>query len=90
MAGPKGYGLAMMVDILSGSLLGLPFGKHVTSMYKDLSEYRRLGQLHLVINPEYFGGKEQFLEKYLKWLKNYMTTHLLKDLTKCIIPVKFK
>lgn len=63
MAGPKGYGLAMMVDILSGSLLGLPFGKHVTSMYKDLSEYRRLGQLHLVINPEYFGGKEQFLEK---------------------------
>ncbi|OMI28288.1 ureidoglycolate dehydrogenase [Bacillus haynesii] len=63
MAGPKGYGLMMMVDILSGSLLGLPFGKHVTSMYKDLSEYRRLGQLHLVINPEYFGGKEQFLEK---------------------------
>ena len=63
MAGPKGYGLMMMVDILSGSLLGLPFGKHVTSMYKDLSEYRRLGQLHLVINPEYFGGKKRFLEK---------------------------
>ncbi|MCY8213992.1 ureidoglycolate dehydrogenase [Bacillus haynesii] len=63
IAGPKGYGLMMMVDILSGSLLGLPFGKHVTSMYQDLSEYRRLGQLHLVINPEYFGGNEQFLEK---------------------------
>ena len=27
--GPKGYGLMMMVDVLAGSLLGLPFGKHV-------------------------------------------------------------
>ena len=42
VAGPKGYGLMMMVDILAGSLLGLPFGKHVTSMYEDLSQYRRL------------------------------------------------
>ncbi|MCD8873991.1 ureidoglycolate dehydrogenase [Mammaliicoccus sciuri] len=61
VAGPKGYGLMMMVDILAGSLLGLPFGKHVTSMYEDLSQYRRLGQFHIVINPAYFGDEEQFL-----------------------------
>ena len=62
-AGPKGYGLMMMVDILAGSLLGLPFGKHVSSMYKDLSEYRRLGQLHVVINPAFFGDQDAFLEQ---------------------------
>lgn len=61
VAGPKGYGLMMMVDILAGSLLGLPFGKHVTSMYEDLSQYRRLGQFHIVINPAYFGDETQFL-----------------------------
>ncbi|MGV3042441.1 ureidoglycolate dehydrogenase [Staphylococcus rostri] len=61
VAGPKGYGLMMMIDILSGSLLGLPFGQHVTSMYKDLSEYRKLGQLHIVINPAFFGDRERFL-----------------------------
>lgn len=61
VAGPKGYGLMMMIDILSGSLLGLPFGQHVTSMYKDLSEYRKLGQLHIVINPAFFGDKAHFL-----------------------------
>lgn len=54
IAGPKGYGLMMMVDILSGVLLGLPFGGKVSSMYHDLSEGRNLGQLHIVINPEYF------------------------------------
>ena len=30
VAGPKGYGLMMMVDMMSGILLGLPFGKHVS------------------------------------------------------------
>ena len=60
IAGPKGYGLMMMVDILSGVLLGVPFGKHVSSMYHDLSKGRELGQLHVVINPEYFVGLDTF------------------------------
>ncbi|WP_342540917.1 ureidoglycolate dehydrogenase [Heyndrickxia sp. FSL K6-6286] len=62
IAGPKGYGLMMMVDVLSGILLGLPFGNKVSSMYHDLTEYRNLGQLHIVINPEYFVGLESFQE----------------------------
>ncbi|MFJ5770889.1 ureidoglycolate dehydrogenase [Psychrobacillus sp. NPDC093180] len=60
IAGPKGYGLAMMVDVLSGILLGLPFGNKVSSMYEDLSEYRKLGQLHIVINPAFFTGIANF------------------------------
>jgi len=54
IAGPKGYGLMMMVDVLSGILLGLPFGNKVSSMYHNLTEYRNLGQFHLVINPAFF------------------------------------
>lgn len=65
IAGPKGYGLMMMVDVFSGILLGLPFGKHVSSMYHDLSEGRNLGQMHIVIDPSRFGGTE--------YLKNSMT-----------------
>lgn len=60
IAGPKGYGLMLMVDVLSGILLGVPFGKHVSSMYHDLSEGRNLGQLHIVIDPEKFVGIEKF------------------------------
>lgn len=60
IAGAKGYGLMMMVDILCGSLLDVPFGMNVSSMYADLSAGRRLGQIHLVINPEFFGSTEKF------------------------------
>lgn len=58
--GPKGYGLMMMVDILSGTLLGLPFGKHVSSMYTDITAGRNLGQLHIIINPSFFTDLDKF------------------------------
>lgn len=60
VAGPKGYGLMMMIDVLSGILLSLPFGKDVSSMYEDLSAGRNLGQLHIVINPAFFSGGDTF------------------------------
>lgn len=62
IAGPKGYALQMMVDILSGILLGLPFGGHVTSMYHDLTEDRNLGQLHIVIDPARFRSADEFMK----------------------------
>lgn len=60
IAGAKGYGLMMMVDVFSGVLLGVPFGKHVSSMYHDLSEGRRLGQMHIVMDPARFIGLDVF------------------------------
>ncbi len=60
IAGAKGYGLMMMVDIFAGMLMGLPFGKHVSSMYHDLSKGRELGQIHIVIDPARFTDLELF------------------------------
>lgn len=60
ISGPKGYGLMMMVDIFAGILLGLPFGKSVSSMYHDLSEGRNLGQTMIIIDPSRFRPQEEF------------------------------
>lgn len=60
IAGPKGYGLMMMVDVLAGVLLGLPFGKRVTSMYSDLTENRNLGHTFIIIDPARFRDVEDF------------------------------
>lgn len=70
IAGPKGYGLMMMVDILSGVLLGLPFGNRTSSMYHDLSEGRNLGQLHIVINPAYFTNLDEFKQNITKTMND--------------------
>ncbi|WP_042356613.1 ureidoglycolate dehydrogenase [Bacillus rubiinfantis] len=70
IAGPKGYGLMMMVDILSGIMLNLPFGNKVTSMYHDLTEDRNLGQLHIVIDPECFTDLESFKENIAQTMQD--------------------
>ncbi|MUV38275.1 Ureidoglycolate dehydrogenase (NAD(+)) [Lentibacillus sp. JNUCC-1] len=70
ISGPKGYGLGMMIDVLSGVLLGLPFGKKVSSMYHDLSEGRDLGQLHIVINPNAFTSVQTFKDNITQTMQD--------------------
>ena len=41
-------------------MTGVPFGKHVSSMYHDCSKGRELGQMHIVMDPERFVGLETF------------------------------
>ncbi|MBQ0139203.1 MAG: Ldh family oxidoreductase [Kurthia sp.] len=61
MAGAKGYGLAILVDILAGVLTGESFGRHINPMYGDLEKPRNLGQFFIVLNPKKFVGTSIFL-----------------------------
>lgn len=45
--GPKGYGLAMVVEIFSALLTGAAFGPHVSKMYDDYHKNRELGHFFL-------------------------------------------
>lgn len=70
IAGAKGFGLSMMVDILAGVLLGLPSGSNVSALYGNLTEGRNLGQIHLVIDPDYFQGIELFQAAIKQTMEN--------------------
>ncbi|WP_099156974.1 ureidoglycolate dehydrogenase [Virgibacillus ndiopensis] len=61
IGGPKGYGLALTVDVLSGILTGSAFGTNIATMYGDYRNYRRLGHMILTVDPGLFIDKEQFL-----------------------------
>lgn len=56
LAGYKGYGLALMIDLLCGPLNGMPFGPHIPAMYANLTKRRRLGCFFLVVDPRRFAG----------------------------------
>jgi ureidoglycolate dehydrogenase (NAD+) len=60
MAGPKGYALAMMVEILCAQLTGVPFGTHVTKMYGELDKPRNLGHFLLAIDVARFTDPARF------------------------------
>jgi len=43
IAGPKGSGLAMVIDILCSVLSGMPWGPHINKMYVEMDKRRELG-----------------------------------------------
>jgi ureidoglycolate dehydrogenase (NAD+) len=60
--GYKGYGLGVIVEVLTGLLMGGAFGPHVTPMYSEYEKRRNLCHLVGAIDYRRFPGKDSFLE----------------------------
>jgi LDH2 family malate/lactate/ureidoglycolate dehydrogenase len=57
----KGFGIAMMVDILCGLMSGMPTGDEVSDMFKDpMSQKRHLGQFYSAVRIDAFEEPERF------------------------------
>jgi LDH2 family malate/lactate/ureidoglycolate dehydrogenase len=59
-AGPKGYGLAFMVDVLTGVLSGGAFGAAVQGLYSDTAVPNDCAHFFCAIDPAAFGGADAF------------------------------
>jgi len=59
-AGPKGYGLAFMIDVLTGVLSGGAFGAGVQGLYSDTAVPNDCAHFFLAIDPAAFGGADSF------------------------------
>ena len=63
IAGPKGSGLAMIIDIFSSVLSGMPWGPHVNAMYGDLNNPRKLGHFVMALDVNRFMPLDQFKQR---------------------------
>lgn len=61
--GHKGYGLATMVDILSGILSGANFGRDVVFIKDGKANFPNIGHFFLALDPSFFIDIEQFKER---------------------------
>lgn len=57
--GPKGFGLALMIELLTGVLADGDFSKSIPSMY-DLTQKQSIAHLMIVINVAHFIDIERF------------------------------
>lgn len=60
-AGPKGSGLAMMIDLLAGAMVGGVSGEDIGDMYEDWTRSQRVGHLFITLNPDGWLGNSGFL-----------------------------
>jgi LDH2 family malate/lactate/ureidoglycolate dehydrogenase len=70
--GHKGYGLAVMVDILTGVLAGAAFGSDVVPLSHRPDDASNLGQLFMAIDPRALGedGFEDRMARLLDELRS--------------------
>lgn len=60
-AGPKGSGLAMMVELLAGIMVSGVSGAGIGDMYEDWTRPQRVGHLFLALDPDGWVGREAFM-----------------------------
>jgi LDH2 family malate/lactate/ureidoglycolate dehydrogenase len=60
IGGAKGYGLAMAIGLLAGTLNGAVFGKDVVNFTKETKTPTNTGQFIVAISIEAFGDLDQF------------------------------
>lgn len=85
-AGPKGYGLGMVVEIFSGLLAGAAFGPHITKMYGDYDKKRKLGHYVCAINPSMFTNKNDFLENMDRLINEIRESEPVEGFDKVMVP----
>ena len=72
MAGFKGYGIAMMIDIISGFLSGAAYLNNVGKFYSQTNEGMNVGQLFVAIDPSqvYDGCFLSDMDNYINTLRS--------------------
>lgn len=68
-AGAKGYGLGVVIDVLTGVLCGGDFGPHILPMYDQIEKTRNLCHLVGVIDFRRFAGAAAFLPQVAAMVK---------------------
>ncbi|WP_245831036.1 Ldh family oxidoreductase [Sediminibacillus massiliensis] len=73
LGGPKGYGISMFIDILSGVLTGAGFGKYVNNMYENWEDPQNVGHFFVAVDINQFIPLESFkkrMDTYIKEIKS--------------------
>jgi (2R)-3-sulfolactate dehydrogenase (NADP+) len=60
LGGPKGFALALIVEVLTGGLLGPAVGPEVRDFFSDHEHPQGISHLVLVIDPAAFGDRDGF------------------------------
>jgi ureidoglycolate dehydrogenase (NAD+) len=71
IAGPKGSGLAMVIDILCSVLSGMPWGPHINAMYGELDAPRKLGHFIAVYDLKRLMPLETFKRRLGEMLTEF-------------------
>jgi ureidoglycolate dehydrogenase (NAD+) len=71
IAGPKGSGLAMIIDIFCSVLSGMAWGPHINKMYGEMDETRGLGHFVVAFDIKRIMPLELFKQRLREMLQEF-------------------
>lgn len=86
VGGAKGFGLALMVDILSGVLLGGAYGAGVKSIYQDIQKPNSCGHMFIAINISDFIPINMFKEHVDQMIRAIKNSKKSEGITEIYMP----
>ncbi|NEU32124.1 Ldh family oxidoreductase [bacterium LRH843] len=86
VGGPKGYGIALMVDILSGLFTGASFGPHIGDLYNDFSKNQNVGQFFFVTRADLFQPIHEYKERIDQMINEIRQIPLADGVNKIYLP----
>jgi len=86
MGAHKGFGLSLMVDILSGVITGGAFQGHLKGMYKNPEDPSATAHLMLVINPLAILSRESFEKRMTEFVQTLKATPVNPGADEILLP----
>lgn len=86
LGGPKGYGLSIVVDILSGLLMGSSYGREIKSMFTDFTKPMGVGHLTMAIRVESFMPIGEFKKKVDGYVRAIKGSKRAKGVGEILLP----
>ncbi|WP_433632602.1 Ldh family oxidoreductase [Halomicrococcus sp. NG-SE-24] len=86
MAGPKGYGLAFVVDAFCGVLMDTVFGDDVPTMYHDTTSPQNLGHFVGAIDVQAFTSIGEFATRMQQMVTELKKLRTAEDFDEVLVP----
>ena len=86
IGGYKGYGLALIIGMLAGTLNGAALGKDVVDFNHDAITPTNTGQAIMVIDPDAFGEVKEFKERIDSVIQEMRNSERIKGVDRIWLP----
>ena len=87
IGGPKGSGLAMMLDIFGGLLTGSAFGGDVKDQYNDFDNPQGVGHWFMVFRPEMFlDSRQEYMDRMDSLMERVRSSEKAAGITQIFTP----
>lgn len=63
IGGPKGSGISMLMDVMSGVISGAAYGGDVRNQFLDYDQPQNVGHFFMAMKPDLFISKDEYLER---------------------------